>query len=231
LFICITLHAALRCGAQEPIEGYAVYTHDPSTLIKQDNRYYYFGTSQDLVYHWSTDLRNWNNHGYVFPSGPPAWTTQAVPAFTGHFWAPDVAYFNGRYHVYYSVSEWGTIDSAIGLVTTPSLISPTWTDRGKVVQSDASDEQVPETDTTEYNCIDPAILVDTDGSVWMTFGSYSSGILVTEIDPATGLRMDTDSLVATQVANNTPGSGRGWGSTIEGAPTRPAKESAVGHRT
>lgn len=218
LFFSSVVSFVLSIGtvwAQEPIEGYAIYTHDPSTLIKESNRYYYFMTSQDLVYHWSTDLRNWNNHGSVFPAGPPAWTTVAVPSFTGHFWAPDVAYFNGKYHVYYSISEWGTIDSAIGLVTSPSLVSPSWTDQGKVVQSDAAGDTVPETDTTAYNCIDPSILVDTDDSVWMTFGSYSSGILVTEIDPATGLRMNTNSLSATLVANNADGGG--WGSSIEGA--------------
>ena len=198
-------------SAQETIDGFAIYTHDPSTLIKQSNRYYYFMTSQNLVYHWSTDLRNWNNYGEVFPSGPPAWTTNTVTSFTGHFWAPDVAYFNGKYHVYYSISEWGTIESAIGLVTTPSLITPVWTDQGKVVQSALGAGN----DTRSYNCIDPSILVETNGTVWMTFGSYSSGILVTELDPSTGLRMNTNTLVATQVANNS--GNRGWGSSIEGA--------------
>ncbi|MBN2163802.1 MAG: family 43 glycosylhydrolase [Pontiellaceae bacterium] len=215
MFVAACFSCALPGQAQEPINGYAIYTHDPSTLIKTSGRYYYFGTSQNLVYHWSTDLRNWNNHGYVFASGIPAWTTEAVPTFTGHFWAPDVAFFNGKYHVYYSISEWGTIDSAIGLVTTPSLTSPSWTDQGKVVQSDAANEAVSETDTTAFNCIDPSILVDDNGSVWMTFGSYSSGILVTEINPVTGLRMNTTTLEAELVANN---SGyRGWGSSIEAA--------------
>ncbi len=209
---------AMPAIAQEPVEGYAIYTHDPSTLIKEGNRYYYFMTSQDLVYHWSTDLRNWNNHATVFPSGPPAWTTDAVPAFTGYFWAPDVAYFNGKYHVYYSVSDWGTIDSAIGVVSSPSLVSPTWTDHGKVVQSDPAGYEQPETDTTAFNCIDPSILVETDGTnetVWMTFSSYSSGILITEIDPSTGLLLDPSSVEDHLVANNS--GHRGWGSSIEGA--------------
>lgn len=202
--------------AQEELYG-AYACHDPSTLIKTGSRYYFFRTGSGVPYNYSTDLRNWTSGGKVFPSSPPAWVISAVPGYDpGNWaWAPDVAYFNGKYHVYYSVSEWGTIDSVIGLVTSPSLISPTWTDRGKVVQSDAVWETVPETDTTEYNCIDPSILVDTNGTVWMTFGSYSTGILVTEIDPSTGLRMNTNTLVATQVANNT--GNRGWGSSIEGA--------------
>lgn len=218
---CITTLVVALCAAsvlaQEDLTG-AIGCHDPSTLIKDGNRYYFFRTGSGIPYHYSTDLRNWTNGGEVFPGNtPPGWAAAAVPGYDpGNWnWAPDVAYFNGRYHVYYSVSSWGSIDSVIGLFTSPSLTSPTWTDRGKVVQSDASGEVVPETDTTTYNCIDPSILVDTNGTVWMTFGSYSSGILVTEIDPSTGLRMNTSSLVASQVANN---SGyRGWGSSIEGA--------------
>ena len=186
--------------------------HDPSKLIKQGGVYYTFITSQGIVSKSSTDLRNWNYNATVFPGNPPAWTTNAVPDFTGYFWAPDIAYFNGKYHLYYSCSSWGSIDSAIGLVTSPSLSAPTWTDQGKVVQSDAAGHTQPETDTTAYNCIDPSILVDTNGTVWMSFGSYSSGILVTQLDPTTGKRLNTNTLVATLVANN---AGGGWGSTIE----------------
>lgn len=210
----LLLFGVSRLEAQLPLYG-DTGAHDPSTLVKEGNRFFFFVTSQDLEWKWSDDMRNWNLGGTVFPDGPPAWTTNAVPGFTGFFWAPDVAYFNGKYHVYYSCSNWGTIDSAIGLVTTPSLDTPVWTDQGKVVQSDAVGSEQTGTDTTGYNCIDPSILVDTDGKVWMTFGSYSSGILITEIDPATGLRKNTNTLDATQVANNS--GNRGWGSSIEAA--------------
>nr|MCR5627820.1 glycoside hydrolase family 43 protein [Lachnospiraceae bacterium] len=40
----------------------------------------------------------------------------------------------------------------------------------------------------EYpNCIDPALFTDKDGKIWMTYGSWSGGIFILEIDPATGL--------------------------------------------
>ncbi len=201
--------------AQEPAYGH-VWCHDPSTMIKTGSRYYYYMTGRGIPLAYTTDLRNWTYGGSVFPGDPPAWVSLAVPDYDpGNWaWAPDVAYFNGKYHVYYSVSQWGTIDSVIGLVTSPSLITPTWTDQGKVVQSDAAPGGGG-TDTTDYNCIDPSILVDTDSKVWMTFGSYSSGIVITEIDPATGLRKNPVIFDATLLANN---SGyRGWGSSIEGA--------------
>lgn len=215
--VAVVLCALPVLGQEELYGNFAC--HDPSGLIKDGNRYCFFRTGSGIPFTYSTDLRNWtsNSGDRIFPVGPPTWVTAAVPGYDPNNWnwAPDVAYFNGLYHVYYSVSEWGTIDSVIGLVTSPSLSTPVWTDRGKVVQSDAAGYMQPETDTTAYNCIDPSILLDTNGTVWMTFGSYSSGILVTQIDPSTGLRMNTNSLVAAQVANNT--GNRGWGSTIEGA--------------
>jgi arabinan endo-1,5-alpha-L-arabinosidase len=190
------------------------FLHDPGTMIKNNGSYFIYGDGQGISGITSTDLRNWGAASAVFPpANPPAWTTNAVPGFTGYFWAPDNAYFNGRYNLYYACSQWGTINSAIGLVTTPSLTSPMWTDQGKVIESNYP--ATTNTDTTAYNCIDPSILVDTNGTVWMSFGSYSSGILVMQLDPATGKRFNTNSLTTYLVANNAPGGG--WGSSEEGS--------------
>jgi hypothetical protein len=175
--------------------------HDPSTMIRDGARYFVFRTSQGIEGIYSFDLRNWIYAGRVFPGAPPAWTTAAVPGFTGTFWAPDVAYFNDLYHLYYAVSSFGTIDSAIGLVTTPSLTNPTWTDQGKVVQSDPACCVQPETDTTSINTIDPSILVAANGSIWMSFGSYFDGIAVIQINPATGKRLNTTS-IGTKIASS-----------------------------
>ena len=206
--------AFLALDARGQLSG-ELGAHDPSSVIKDGDRYYYFATGPGVISRSSADRTAWVGGASIFGASP-AWTTQAVPSFAGFFWAPDVAYFNGKYHAYYSVSSWGTIDSAIGLVTSPSLVAPIWTDQGKVVQSDAAWEAGPNTDTTAFNAIDPSVLVDNaTGRVWMSFGSYSSGILVTELNPATGKRLNTSSLAATLVANNAPGGG--WGSSIEGS--------------
>lgn len=179
------------------------YAHDPSTMIKQGTNYFIWGDGQGIAGQTTTDLRNWTAIPPVFPGNPPAWTTNAVIGFTGYFWAPDIAYFNGRFNLYYACSDWGTIDSAIGLVTTPSLVSPVWTDQGKVVQSNPVGQTTTNTDLTAFNCIDPSILLDTNGTVWMSFGSYSDGILIMQLDPSTGKRIATNSPIYL-VSNNGP---------------------------
>jgi beta-xylosidase len=164
--------------------------HDPSSVLQQDGRYYLFYTAQGIRTKTSDDLINWSTGPRVFNSGEiPAWTSQNVPANTGSFWAPDVAFFNGLYHLYYSVSSFGSQDSAIGLATNPTLdpADPDyhWTDQGPVIQSNPG--QNP------YNAIDPAIIQASDGRLWMSFGSFWNGIYLTELDPATGKRITPNS--------------------------------------
>lgn len=204
----------LLCGgrlfAELPLGGY-YGIHDPSRIIKDGSTYYTFGTGEGVYCLSSSNMSWWGVAKKVFSSAP-AWTLEAVPnGSPNYFWAPAVAYFNGLYHVYYSYSEWGTIDSVIGLATSPSLKNPVWTDRGKVVQSDAAWMADSNTDYTDLNCIDPSVLVDDDGSVWLVFGSYSAGIVVRRLDPATGLPLNS---VTTHISNSIGG---GWGNTEEGA--------------
>lgn len=159
-------------------------SHDPSALIKDGNRYWQFTTGQGIYAAYSYDLISWTAGPHpIFPVGTwPSWIDTAVPGFNGEFWAPDVIYMNGQYHLYYSVSTFGSSKSAIGLVTNPTLdpnsTSYKWTDRGMVVSSDGS--------TTAYNAIDPALIRDSDGRVYMSYGSFFGGLVVLEIDPATG---------------------------------------------
>jgi autotransporter-associated beta strand protein len=155
--------------------------HDPSTLSLVSGKYYYYTTGQGIVSRSSTDMTSWSAGPAIFNT-PPAWTTQAVPGFTGNFWAPDVAFHNNQYYLYYSVSTFGSNVSAIGLATSPTLdpsaANYAWTDQGMVVQSVAS---------SNFNTIDPSILQDTTtGRMWMSYGSFWNGIFVRELDPTTG---------------------------------------------
>src|SRR3954447_10113774 len=109
------LLASLNLPAQDPapqLRGF-IAAHDPSTLIQCKDRYYCFSTGQGILSKSSSDKILWTAGPPVFTNAP-AWTSAAVPGFTGLFWAPDVVYFNNLYHLYYAVSTFGSQVSAIG---------------------------------------------------------------------------------------------------------------------
>jgi hypothetical protein len=184
----LVLLGASLAAAQEPLTG-SLSIHDPSTMIKQGGRYYIFATGNNIASKSSADKMNWSSGLAVF-SSPPSWTTSAVPGFGGTFWAPDVIYLNGLYRLYYSVSTFGSQISTIGLVTNPTLdpADPNylWTDQGAVIQSSSS---------VNYNAIDPSVMLAADGRLWMTFGSFWTGIKMIQLDPATGKRITPTSTV------------------------------------
>jgi len=87
-------------------------------------------------------------------------------------------------------SIFATNTSVIGLATnvTPDPTDPAyqWIDQGLVLSSSSSDD---------CNAIDSSILVDTDGSVWMTYGSYWTGIKQQQLNPSTGKLMAANQTV------------------------------------
>ena len=162
------------------------FIHDPSTIVKDGARFYIFATGIGIRTKSSSDLREWTAGNSVFDA-PPAWTTNAVPGFNGYIWAPDIVRVNGKFFLYYSVSTWGKKTSAIGLATNPTLDDTAtnflWRDGGEVIHS---------TSQSAFNTIDPSALLDTDGKLWLAFGSYWQGIFLTELNPQTGLRVSTN---------------------------------------
>lgn len=170
--------------------------HDP-TIIKEGSTYYRFTTGLNIPMACSPDLKQWTSCGHVFLA-KPGWTIKSVPG-VGDLWAPDIAFFNGKFHLYYSISTFGSNLSAIGLVTTPTLEpknpSTKWTDEGVVVQS---------TFTDNYNAIDPNIVIDNSGQPWLAYGSYWTGIKIRKIDLRTGKPPEGDSQVQTIAQRHTP---------------------------
>jgi arabinan endo-1,5-alpha-L-arabinosidase len=92
-----------------------------------------------------------------------------------------VHFINGRYCLYYSASSFGSQRALIGLATNATLnpADPNckWVDEGKVIES---------REGMGYNAIDAAVVTDTEGGVWMTFGSFWGGIMMIELHPETG---------------------------------------------
>ena len=159
-----------------------INSHDPGTITKDGGTYFHFTTGQRIWYSTSTNLTAWTaGPSTVFANGWPTWINTAVPGFAGEFWAPDVIKLGSYYYLYYSVSTFGSSKSAIGVARSTSLVSPSWTDLGAVIQSDGS--------STTINAIDPALFKDNDGRVYMSYGSWFGGIGLTEIDTNTGKAM------------------------------------------
>jgi arabinan endo-1,5-alpha-L-arabinosidase len=162
--------------------------HDPSTIVKEGDAYWFFCTGNGVNAYHSRDLTKWERSRPVFTEFP-AWHREVVPEQKGHLWAPDVIKAaNGRYWLYYSVSKFGVNTSAIGLATTATLdpTSPeySWRDEGIIVRSEKADK---------FNAIDPAIFRDDDGRLWMSFGSFWNGIKLVELDAKTGKRLAPES--------------------------------------
>lgn len=180
-------------------------THDPSRIIPCNGRYYVYATGANIQMRYSDDLVHWSNGQSVLATsdsvnGVPQWARNASPGNTGNVcWAPDVIYFGGLYHMYWSFSTFGSPNSVIGLLTNPTLDPAAanyhWTDQGVVVQSSTS--------TTGPNCIDPAPLFDNSGNLWLVYGSYNNyGIGLTRLDNTTGLRLSPTSTVYRLASGN-----------------------------
>ena len=118
-------------------------------------------------------------------------------------------YFNGRYHLYYSVSTGGAMRSVTGLATTATLdkTSPRygWTDHGLVIET---------FEGGTYNCIDSNLVIDLQGKYWLAFGSYWSGIKLVALNPATGKRPKGDDTIHSIAYRPAP---QGGDNPIEGA--------------
>ncbi|SDN89464.1 family 43 glycosylhydrolase [Alkalicoccus daliensis] len=146
---------------------------DPSIIQGEDGFYYAYGTEDD----WgdgegsrlvpivrSSNLVDWEYVDEAFENSPD-WKED------GGIWAPDIAYYNDQYYLYYSVSTWGDSNPAIGVATADAPEGP-FEDQGKLF--DSLEIDVP-------NSIDPQLFVD-DGVPYLFWGSWHGiwGIELTE---------------------------------------------------
>ena len=131
------------------------------------------------------------------------------------YWAPVVRKVKtGLYRMYYSIvvnhyiktgkpqlvtdenfdGSW-TVRAFIGLMETSDPASNVWEDKGMVVCSSSdrgmNDWSRPNLNNWDayfyFNAIDPTYLVDKDGTHWLIYGSWHSGIAEVELNPETGL--------------------------------------------
>ncbi|MFN3800317.1 arabinan endo-1,5-alpha-L-arabinosidase [Belliella pelovolcani] len=149
--------------------------HDP-VVIKQGDTFYLFCTGFGVAVWSSPDLKQWKREAPVFAEAP-TWANDINPEFKNHIWAPDIAFHNDQYYLYYSVSAFAKNTSAIGLAVNKTL-DPTspdfkWEDKGIVIQS------VPGRDL--WNAIDPNLVFDEAGTPWLNYGSFWNGMKLVKL--------------------------------------------------
>jgi len=173
-----------------PVTGDLV-VHDPALVAGEHGQpwFVYFtgdgaiGDGNIRIKESTDDGHTWKDIGTVWQT-KPAWITEAVPK-VDNLWAPEIVKHDGTYYLYYAASSFGSNRSVIGLATNTTLDPQSadykWVDRGPVVTSSTSDD---------YNAIDPAIVQDADGTPWMAFGSFWSGIRMVKLQWPDGMRAD-----------------------------------------
>lgn len=149
--------------------------HDP-VMTQEGDTYYLFSTGPGITIYKSTDLVNWHYSDRAFAT-EPTWAKKVAPEFQGHLWAPDIIKHNGLFYLYYSVSAFGKNTSGMGVTVNKTLDTSSpdyqWQDQGLILQS------VPGRDA--WNAIDPAVIFDEQGTPWMSFGSFWSGLRIVQL--------------------------------------------------
>lgn len=194
-----------------------VSVHDPS-IVKDGNNYYLFGThlgtatSKNLT-SWSNTGTNLDtDYASVF-SQCASWSKRGSSSYDlkSNLWAPDVIYnpTMGKWCMYMSVNG-DNYYSSIALATADSITGP-YTYAGTIVYSGFRNST--EAAATDYakvmgtntvasryvsngrwnssygtNAIDPCVIYDSNGDLWMSYGSWFGGIYMLKLDKNTGLR-------------------------------------------
>ena len=173
-----------------------VSVHDPS-VIKSADTYYVFGSH--LAAAKTTDLMNWtkiadgvNASNPLFNNVTGALTEALTWAQADTLWAPDVAKLDdGKYYMYYCACKGDSPRSALGVAVADKVDGP-YANKQLLLKSGMWGEVSPDGtiyDATRHpNVVDPNVFRDNGGKLWMVYGSYSGGIFIMEMDPATGLQ-------------------------------------------
>ena len=150
---------------------------------------------------------------YDFNFNALAWSQRGSATYdiNGNMWAPDVIYNKkmGKWCMYLSINGEGWYSSII-MLTADNITGPYRYQAPVVMSGFRSGDSYKSTDleivlgeqaslpsryapSDNYgnhwpNAIDPCVFYDEDGKLWMSYGSWSGGIFMLELDEETGLR-------------------------------------------
>lgn len=171
-----------------------VSVHDPSVL-KVDDTYYIFGSH--LAAAKTKDFMKWEQiSSEVNPANPlfENVVEELKETFewsqSDTLWAADVIQLeDGKFYMYYNACKGDSPRSALGVAVADSVEGP-YKDLGIILKSGMWDEESEDGTiydaTVHPNAVDPDTFFDKEGKLWMTYGSYSGGIFILEMDSKTG---------------------------------------------
>ncbi|QXQ05156.1 glycoside hydrolase family 43 protein [Sphingosinicellaceae bacterium] len=213
-FACaVSVGAATAATAAPPARKYlsqplvsSIYTADPSAHVFGGKIYIYPShdidgptPEDDLGGHF--EMRDYHalrmdKPGGKVTIGPVALDVKDVPWAEKQMWAPDAAYKNGTYYLYFPAKDRAGA-FRIGVATSKDPMGP-FKASPKPIKGSFS--------------IDPAVFTDTDGKSYMYFGGIWGGQLqrntTGKYDPngsKTDLQADTKPALTAKVAALTPG--------------------------
>lgn len=194
----ISPNAAAQAGFT-PITFKNASVHDPS-VIKSGDTYYVFGSH--LASAKTKDLMNWEQltssvsaTNPLFLNGTKNVFTELAATFSwaqsDTLWAADVRQLaDGKFYMYYNACKGDSPRSALGIAVADRIEGP-YVDKGIILRSGMWGQASP--DGTVYdalkhpNAVDPHVFNDNAGRLWMTYGSYSGGIFIMQMNPTNGM--------------------------------------------
>ena len=190
---------AANCEIVSPLINFVIPSftniavHDPSVIFA-NNQYYVFGShlsvakSPDLM-RWSRVADGVNASNPIFNNVNSELSEALTWAQTNTLWAPDVAYINGRYLMYYNACKGDSPVSALGIASSSKIEGP-YTDNGLILRSgmwgQISEDGKVYNGQVHPNAVDPTVFADNSKRLWMIYGSYSGGIFIMQLNAATG---------------------------------------------
>lgn len=135
--------------------------HDPAVIRRtSDGTYFRFSTGNKIQIATASSISGpWTIKGSALPSG-----SSISLAGNTDLWAPDISKVGDVYYLYYSVSTFGSQESAIGVATSTTMDVGTWTDHGSAGIRSYSG--------SAYNAIDGNLVLTGEGNYYMSFGSF-----------------------------------------------------------
>ncbi|MFL6673071.1 MAG: family 43 glycosylhydrolase [Massilia sp.] len=194
--------ALQRDHASATPQWYLFCTSDPVSRSEKDGKDWKFHL---LPTYRSTDLVHWDFAGDAFAERPAG-----LAAPKAGLWAPEPAWMNGRYYLYFTITDVADArspepgcegDSAIGVATSASPAGPWQASPAPVVGPRRAGPGC-----SFHWTFDPKVIVDADGRKFIYYGSYGGGIFVQ--------RLADDGLSVTGEAVRVGASGRYEGAEV-----------------